>query len=379
VRALLQKLGTVLFFFCGYVCFADFQISTKIVEKSLEKVWGLSVVPAKNNWTQFELGALAGRIGKAANFERVRWANTSAVDRVMIISFFDRFSKTGIGEVYIYLDRRSPVQTISTRRALDEQNFSQFEVLFNGVQFSERDEGKPAREIYLADVVDLENLEDRLRLAVNDNEILNLWHRKKIPALSREWGEDGELVPTPPQQSHVDFLFRLREQNRLRRGALIQMPTGMGKTETIQFYLKRLREEGSPFRLLWLVRGVNLVDQAKDRFGKFFDHVGEKSLSWHGETITSRDEERLISSGAARHIFVSMDSLREGSPNRSLLSRWIDQPDGSPVIVVMDEAHQIGAPTYLGLYDWLWGNFSRVIEARIAITAVPFGHLKTVG
>jgi superfamily II DNA or RNA helicase len=300
-----------------------------------------------------------------------RWERRGEELRVF---FFDRFAPSGLSEIRIHLQIPKPEE------ALASSEDAGFHATLNGVQFRERESATadaPHREVYLGDVTSRESLEDRLRLAINDNEVLNPWHRRRVPELVKEWKESTSAIATKPQTEMVDFLWSQRQAGNLARGALIQMPTGMGKTETIQFFLKRLESGKVPFRLLWMVHGNDLVTQTAERLAPFLNSRKESVLAWNSVTVKTRDDRTQIGAGAMQHVFVSMDSLQADSENRALLQRWINKPGGAPLVLAVDEAHQMGDETYKALYDWLWKDFQSGIQARIGVTATPI-H-KTAG
>jgi superfamily II DNA or RNA helicase len=341
---------------CSNFVLAD--VTREQLEEAWQAVWNLHADVAAG-WTAYERRGWQGQVP-----ERLRWESADTV----LVSYRDRFHPLGMSQIRIHLNDvppRDQFEFINTPK-------DPAQVTLNGVRFYSRtSENFVIRDVYLGDVVDKATLQDRLRLSVNDNEVLNPWLRSKVQELREEWKDPHEIRPSIPQKEGVDFLMSHWHADTLRLGALVQMPTGMGKTEEVLFFLRELERRNQTFRLLWMVRGIDLVDQSRNRFDGFFKNQKEKTLSWHHETVRNREEGRQISHGAVDHIFVSMDTLPNASPQRALLSRWFRQKDNVPVIVVADESHQLGAPTYKDLYEWLWQDHEQHIRARIGLTATP--------
>ncbi len=337
------------------------------LERGLLETWGLS--STSPSWTQWEISQFQDSQKHSVSFARF----TREAGRLRI-HFWDRFSANGYGTIDVLLQEkpRKPKLAFLADQGAPDPNL---EISLNGVVFRSRELAQRThtahREIYLGDNPAPEQLCDRLRLAVNDNEVLNPWHRAKNRRLTQEWGHSGDIVPSPEQQKQIDFLIDTYKQGNLKKGALCQMITGMGKTEVVQFFLEYLQKQNTPFRLLWLVSGKVLVEQGEQRFRGFFEKRGERPLSWHSDEIVHEQQLDPVVRGEVKHLFVSMDTLATSSRNQNILRNWIEQAGEAPVVLVTDETHRVAAKTYDAFHEWLGKNFSAYFLARIGLTATP--------
>ncbi len=334
------------------------------LESAWQRVWRLGQ-KMSGKWSDYEIRQWTGAHGSVPVPPRLEWSE----DRHQVtVSFWDGVSRHGIGKIRIHLIEPPPLNQYHFLESADILEDPR-QITLNGVRFYRRGrEDGILREVYLGDVSGGSELEDRLRLSVNDNEILNPWLRYYVAPLRREWGDPEMRTASPPQQEAVHFLSDLWQRDELKKGALVQMPTGMGKTEVALFFLHELLKKNQKFRVLWLVRGIDLVEQAKARFESFFTpanggaHLSDPGdvASWHSFLPKEERKKReLIPHGGIPHLFVSMDSLApsDAIPARNEITRWFYH-DESPVIVIVDESHSLKAPIYQGLYDWLWEHFT---------------------
>jgi len=135
------------------------------------------------------------------------------------------------------------------------------------------------------------------------------------------------------QMPIVSRVLKLLEPANARY--LIQMPTGTGKTRTAMEIVTRLFNENENCQIVWFANKSELLDQASEEFIHVWNHVGKfpvKVLRMYGDsTINTIPEKGVI-------IFAQYDKLN----NR--LKKKIE--DVKPHYIVVDEAHQIIAPTY---------------------------------
>lgn len=123
---------------------------------------------------------------------------------------------------------------------------------------------------------------------------------------------------------------------------LIQMPTGTGKTRTAMDILAHIMNEGRAEQVIWLANRSELLNQAVDDFKHVWKHVGKHPIEiykiWGNEKVPKIKNEKSV-------IFAGYDKL-----NNMLKKRGFSL---KPDIIVLDEAHQILAPTYKDALDKL--------------------------
>jgi superfamily II DNA or RNA helicase len=151
------------------------------------------------------------------------------------------------------------------------------------------------------------------------------------------------------------------------QGALVVLPTGAGKTETlVEWLLDRLSEEPSA-RVLWIVHQQELVDQAITRFavcgtGRPRGFV-RRARAIHGSASdgsTLAEEELDIASVTIQ----TLTHLAAGR-SRSKLAKFLSRP----TYVVVDEAHHAASPSYGRVLDLI-----EVVgtKALVGLTATPW-------
>jgi len=116
---------------------------------------------------------------------------------------------------------------------------------------------------------------------------------------------------------------------------LIQMPTGTGKTRTAMEIVTRLFNEDKNRQIVWFAPKSELLDQASEEFIQVWNHVGKfpvKVIRMYGEASINNIPEKAVI------IFANYDKLNNH------LKKKIE--DIKPHYIVVDEAHQIIAPTY---------------------------------
>lgn len=138
---------------------------------------------------------------------------------------------------------------------------------------------------------------------------------------------------------------------------LIQMPTGTGKTRVAMEILAQTLNQDQPSRIVWLANKIELLEQAHDAFIEVWNHVGKHPIEifniWGTANVKSVPKTNTV-------IFTSYGKLN------NLLDRGVDLKSD---YVVVDEAHQILAPTYK---DALRKISSFENETRvIGLTATP--------
>jgi DNA repair protein RadD len=171
----------------------------------------------------------------------------------------------------------------------------------------------------------------------------------------------------PPLRRYQDEVKRivvsmLREHGKR---VLVQMPTGAGKTRTIMSALVELAKDGSMFErgrsILWLAHVEELCEQSLEAFHAEWTNAGYgpatavRCFASHKPSVEDFEGSFLVAT------YQKMAALqRTGNGEFRRLSGHVD-------IIVVDEAHKIIAPTFMGvLADGVLGNAS-----VIGITATP--------
>jgi DNA repair protein RadD len=116
---------------------------------------------------------------------------------------------------------------------------------------------------------------------------------------------------------------------------LIQMPTGTGKTRTAMEIIAHILNRRQGQQIVWLTNSSELLTQAAEAFEENWNHVGKYPIEmyriWGNGEIPKIHKENTV-------IFAGYDKLN----NLLKKSKTILNPD----LVILDEAHQILAPTY---------------------------------
>ena len=163
-----------------------------------------------------------------------------------------------------------------------------------------------------------------------------------------------------PYQMLFDFQFRVVFdtlkilENSFAR-ALIQMPTGTGKTRTAMEIIVRLfNQKDNEFQIVWFANKAELLDQAYDSFVHVWKHAGNSEIDiikfWGNEPIPIIPKGKSI-------IFAGYKKF--GGLKTKL----------HPDYLFLDETHQILAPTYEDILDSLI-DFQKQTRV-VGLTATP--------
>jgi DNA repair protein RadD len=183
-------------------------------------------------------------------------------------------------------------------------------------------------------------------------------------------GKPDEVIPpaASPLKPLKDFQFDVFRRATERLDSLhsrfvVQMPTGSGKTRTAMEIISTFLNSANENEIVvWLAHSEELCDQAYECFLDVWSHVGHHELRlvrcWGpGAHLPYDFKERALIIGG----FQKLHSLltKNEVPFCELRSRI--------VLVVVDEAHKVLAPTYKQVTRALLGDSSRVI----GLTATP--------
>jgi len=149
--------------------------------------------------------------------------------------------------------------------------------------------------------------------------------------------------------------------------ALLQMPTGSGKTRTaFEFITQHLKEEKSP-QVVWLANTRELCEQAIQCFEDLWDHVGDKKIrvnrlwgSYSAEAVKSL-KEGACASLTVMGLQSAWEFLRKDEQTFRSCFRHL-------TLIVLDEAHIAVAHTYSTIVRELI-NVS--MAKMIGLTATP--------
>jgi len=135
------------------------------------------------------------------------------------------------------------------------------------------------------------------------------------------------------------------------RRCLLHMPTGSGKTTTAMRVVASSFLNTSHMTVVWLAYNEDLCEQAIEEFKNTWAHAGDRSIKLfryfgaHSPDIlkdTGQDKEGII--------VASLSKFNQADQRQSVfLSTLSDRTD----MVIMDEAHQAIAPTYMNILQQL--------------------------
>ena len=144
---------------------------------------------------------------------------------------------------------------------------------------------------------------------------------------------------------------------------VIQMPTGSGKTRTsMEVIAQVLNDQPDGSVVIWLAHSEELCEQAYDCFNEVWSHVSRRPLrlirSWGtGATLPFEFTESAFVVGGFPKLYARLQ--KSPASFTALASRV--------VLLIVDEAHKIIAPTYNEVTKSLIGNQTRVM----GLTATP--------
>ncbi len=145
------------------------------------------------------------------------------------------------------------------------------------------------------------------------------------------------------------------------------MATGSGKTITALATVKKLttrfKKANQPLFIVFVLPLKHLLDQWHEEAAEFgFDAIKcyENSLNWR-EPLQSKLSHQLIQKSGVVKAMVTNATLASDHFQRVLQSIKV------PIMIVADEAHNLGSPTYLEALP-------KNAEYRLGLTATPLRH-----
>lgn len=184
----------------------------------------------------------------------------------------------------------------------------------------------------------------------------------KIGELPIEEEVFGEKTKFEPLKMLLNFQTSvvhktLKNIETLNARCLIQMPTGTGKTRTAMEIIANVLNQNKTAQIVWFANKSELLEQARDAFIHVWNHVGKYPIkvivAWGNKPIPKIPKEKTI-------IFAGYQKLNNFlKMGKTLLPHYI----------IVDEAHQILAPTYNNALRQL-ANFEHSTRV-IGLTATP--------
>lgn len=193
-----------------------------------------------------------------------------------------------------------------------------------------------------------------------------------LPVQEEPFVSEEDCLP-PPQafKSLKDYQIGVYQQSIelikiLNSRFIVQMPTGSGKTRTSMEIITDVlckNSEGSV--VFWLAHSEELCEQAVQCFREVWEHVGNKKVKifrvWDKGSLPFAFSESAFMVGGFQklHSLLSKNSLP------------FDEIKKRIVLLVIDEAHKVLAPTYAEATRALMGEKTKVI----GLTATPGRHI----
>jgi superfamily II DNA or RNA helicase len=164
-------------------------------------------------------------------------------------------------------------------------------------------------------------------------------------------------------RAHLEALWN---ESSAFRGRLV-LPTGAGKTDTVAGWALNHLALDPSLRVFWLVHQQELADQAMARFVAI---AAQQRIGFHrrgrvihsaGSALSTLAEDSLDVACLTYQSFTQLDTKK-----RKLLGRFLTRP----TIIVVDEAHHAGAPSYDALLNL--AEDTSDVRAIIGLTATPY-------
>jgi superfamily II DNA or RNA helicase len=140
----------------------------------------------------------------------------------------------------------------------------------------------------------------------------------------------------------LDYQFLIKQrvlnylnQNTKLKRAIIQMPTGTGKTKTAMHIIIDLLNKEDNFTVVWMAHTNELLEQAYATFQKTFSHIGFSSVTCMRHYAKNQIKESDFNN--KNIIFTSMQKLSSSKKNDSQLFSTIVE---NCKLFVVDEAHK---------------------------------------
>ncbi len=178
--------------------------------------------------------------------------------------------------------------------------------------------------------------------------------------------ETLERAPIP-FKSLKNFQIQIFEacQKQLQyhsRRFLIQMPTGSGKTRTAMEVIVSELNKNPRKSIIWLANSEELYEQAIQCFKEIWMHLGQYDI----DIIRMWGRNQILIPSNGGFIVAGFQKLHQAFQRNPLLAPGLSE---NLILLVIDEAHQIVAPTYLNVVRLLKKNNPSL--KIIGLTATP--------
>lgn len=173
--------------------------------------------------------------------------------------------------------------------------------------------------------------------------------------------------PESPFKTLKDFQVRIFEDSmdKLRyplQRFIIQMPTGSGKTRTAMEIIALQLNNNPGKSVIWIANSEELCEQAVESFNDVWSHIGNFDVdlirAWGNNDLRIPIKSSFIVGGFAK----LNSTFKRDKEMSGIISKHLS-------MVIVDEAHQVMAPTYKNVVDRLLK--SNYISHLIGLTATP--------
>ena len=173
--------------------------------------------------------------------------------------------------------------------------------------------------------------------------------------------------PEIPFKILKDFQIRIFEncmsklKNPIQR-FIIQMPTGSGKTRTSMEIIASQLNDNPGKSVMWIANSEELCEQAVESFKDVWEHIGNFDVdlirAWGSNNLQIPVKSSFIVGGFAK----LNSTFKKDKELPGIISKHL-------VMILVDEAHQVVAPTYKKVVDSLLK--SNYASHLIGLTATP--------
>ncbi len=181
--------------------------------------------------------------------------------------------------------------------------------------------------------------------------------KKELKTSIDVYGTNAEFEPLKILLDYQSKIVSktMKKIENVNSTCLIQMPTGTGKTRVAMEIVSRIFNKTPDIQIIWFANKSELLEQAYESFMHVWNHVGRfpiKSIvAWGKKQIPKIPDKRVI-------VFAGYKKMNNFSKSNLL----------KPSYVIIDEAHQILAPTYDDVLKKLTDkNAARIL----GLTATP--------
>ena len=195
--------------------------------------------------------------------------------------------------------------------------------------------------------------------------------KKLLTGIDSFSNEKNKIYPEQNKTDHINLRpyqeEAIKNWGENKGHGMYVMATGSGKTitalATVKKLITRVKNANQPLFILFVLPLKHLLDQWHEEAAEFgFDAIKcyENSLNWR-EPLNANLSHQLIQKSGVVKAMVTNATLASDNFQRVLKGIKV------PIMIVADEAHNLGSPTYL---DALPKN----AVYRLGLTATPLRH-----